>query len=139
MINWEAVWRKRFSAGLSTARGASRKAHATTCRDCHAPCITGLDGDRLAFTALCDPWPVDSAGELAALLAGRRTWSLRWAGVRYELDPRTAIEIAATHPDAIEVLAEHACGRPLPARAVPARRATRFAGAVETFSIDPPF
>lgn len=134
----ERIQRILFRSGRITAGGISRKAHAATCTECDGPLIVGLDGDRLAFTARADPWPIDVHGEVAALLLGRRTWSLTWAGTRYELDPRTAIEISATSPDRVEVLAEHRCGQRIPPRAA-ARRPSRFARAPETFAVDPPF
>jgi len=92
--------------------GVARTLTATRCRRCHAPLLTGLDADRCALPVTVDPDPVDTVGELTALLTGRATLNLvHTGGHKYVLNRRTKFQISAPrkHP----VLAEHACGLPL--------------------------
>lgn len=138
-VDWERVHARRRAEGFEDESGYSRRARAGRCDKCRAPIMAGLDGDLLAFTARCDPWPVDAQGELLALLTGRRTYRLRWSG-RYELDPRTVIEIRGASTSDVEVLVEHRCGQPIPAltreHPNPARRSPPSA---TTTTTEPPY
>lgn len=105
-------------AGYLTETGLGRRARLTRCTTCRAPVMSGLDGDVCALEAWCDPRPLTPAGEAAACVDGRRTWSLTKARAgRFELDPRDAREIRR-HPAGTErrrdVLAEHRCHAELP-------------------------
>lgn len=106
--------------GLWNPDGVHRAARARYCKKCGAVVLVGLDDDTSAFTAIADPFPLDGPGELTALLTGRTTYRLRWAGGRYELDARDQFHIAGSPPGAldvtgrlVEVLAAHACGQVL--------------------------
>lgn len=107
--------RRLEDTGLMDAEtGATRTARTRRCPTCRRPIIHGLDANWAAQIACCDPWPLTPIGEALTLLAGRRTWSLTFAG-RYELDYRDHWRIrglpAATRHD---VLAAHECGLPPP-------------------------
>jgi hypothetical protein len=145
MTDWQQVQRIRYAAGQIDETGTGRRAHAIYCPQCHALCIAGLDADRCAISVRCDPVPVpDPAGELAALLAGRRTYRLSWVG-RYELDPRTPVEIETEHPGdplnggVVEVLVQHRCGLPTPGVPGHWEPRNRHAGPPVGPDDDPPF
>lgn len=112
-FDYNALKRKQLKDGVIDEDGTGRRARTMLCRRCGAPIFAGLDDDRTAFTARVDTNPLDVNGELVAVMTGRRTYRLSWRG-RYELDPRTAIEISAQPAGDVEVLAEHRCGQPLP-------------------------
>lgn len=98
-------------AGYLTETGLSRRARLRHCPTCGVYVMTGLDGDTCALEAVCDPRPLTAWGEAYAWLDGRRTWALTKPG-RFELDPRTSREIAATPAGSqprLDVLAQHAC------------------------------
>lgn len=96
--------------GGRTPTGATRKASLRTCR-CHQPILVGLDADRCALAAACDPYPLTPAGEVWALRDGR--WTYLLAGG--QLQPRDRWNIPGHPPDdATRVLAEHRCGHPIP-------------------------
>jgi len=108
------------STGAWNEDGVSRTARGRHCKNCGRVVIAGLDADRCAIPAIADPFILDAAGELAAVLTGRATYRLLWAGGRYELDARDQFHIAGSKPGArdglgrpVEVLASHVCGRPL--------------------------
>lgn len=111
--NWSMVQRILGARGLANADGISRTVRAGVCRRCHAPILTGLDSDVAALPARVDPEPVDQAGELLAVLAGRATYALRRAGLRLELDARSSFHMKTPPGNGrFDVLAEHACGTP---------------------------
>lgn len=125
--------------GVLNPHGQGRAAGAATCQHCKRTVIRGDDHHRVALLATCDPTPVDTEGELQALLAGRKTYALNWVGSRYELTRRLAINITSKPANArtadFDVLAEHKCGAPqIPAvathLAIPQR---------PTLSDNPPF
>jgi len=71
-----------------------------------------MDGDLAALTVTADPYPLNIAGEVAALRAGRRTYQL----FRGALDPRDRWNIPGHPPTAdLTVLAEHRCRDLIPA------------------------
>lgn len=123
-------WLKHLllEAGHLTSDGATRAAHATRCRRCNAPIVIGLDHERTALTARCDPQPLNPEGEYRALLAGRTTYTITWRYSRYELDNREPEHITAHpagHPDnRFDVLATHTCRQPIPTQ----HQATAHAG-----------
>lgn len=94
--------------------GVGRRATIRPCADCRQATVTGLDADRCAHRATCDPNPLTARGEAIALIAGRRTYALRRLFGRLELDHRDHWQIRANpagHPDnRYDVLAEHRCG-----------------------------
>lgn len=118
--------------------GISRRATAGYCRRCDALVLRGLDSDVGGIPTTCDPAALSRPGEVAALLLGRHTFELRWAGSRgYAIDgPRYAARItarpAATTPG-VDVLAEHACGSTLPTAD------SRLPPPPPPLPIDPPF
>ncbi|MBA9003752.1 hypothetical protein [Thermomonospora cellulosilytica] len=107
------AWLQRTRAG-----DTSRAATLRLCRKCRAPVIVGLDADRAARTAYCDPTPLTELGEAVAVMQNRRTYDLMSGPSRKELSPREADHIRK--PRLYPVLAEHKCGAPLAAFAVPA-------------------
>jgi hypothetical protein len=93
--------------------GVHRSAGLRLCNRCGAPILVGLDADVAALTAHTDPDPIDTAGEVLALLAGRTTYDLApRAGGRRQLDYRAAWNIKAQRR--YPVLVSHSCGRPIP-------------------------
>lgn len=118
--------------------GVRRAARAHTCRRCGGHTMRGLDADRAAWAVAVDTHPLSPAGELAALLAGRATYSLIWiSGLgRYEIDFRYPENIEHEPPGSTanrDVVVVHTCGAPrldtlrtsiiLPARAVELKEA----------------
>lgn len=96
------------------ADGIRRAASNSRCRDCRAPILTGLDADRVALVARCDPQPVSPIGEVIALATGRPTYNLSYTAGRLQIDHRDQWRIASRHRDRGHVLAEHRCHSPLP-------------------------
>jgi hypothetical protein len=91
-----------------------RAAVVKRCPRCHAQIIAGLDDDICATDAFVDPQPLAPLGELHARIDGLMTYDLAWRGVRYEIDWRDACQITGFPPasrDAVDVVAEHRCGR----------------------------
>jgi hypothetical protein len=77
--------------------------------------MRGLDADRAAWAVAVDVYPLSPAGELAALLAGRLTYSLIWiSGLgRYEIDFRYPEHIEHKPPGSTpnhDVVVAHSCG-----------------------------
>ncbi len=102
------------AAGHLDSDGVGRRAVATFCRRCSVAILTGYDADRCGLRVRVDPQPLDALGELAAVMAGLATYTLRTglAG-RPELDHRYAERMRGEQPMAgmYDVLAEHRCGR----------------------------
>lgn len=98
--------------GQWNADGISRKAAARLCPLCRRPMMVGLDADTAAFTAKCSPEPLNATGELLALMAGLRTYSISWLGNAYVIDFRDVDRIKWSPPGSNsrdDVLAEHRC------------------------------
>lgn len=79
--------------------------------------MRGLDADRAAWPVAVDVYPLSPAGELAALISGRPTYSLIWiAGLgRYEIDFRYPENIEHSPPGSKvnrDVVVGHRCGTP---------------------------
>lgn len=94
--------------------GVRRQARAVECRRCGATVMRGLDGDALAAPVAVDVAPLSSAGELAALVAGRRTYALTWVPgrARYEIDIRFPDMIECQPPGTVmnsDVVSAHLC------------------------------
>jgi hypothetical protein len=106
--------RQLETAGRWNSDGIGRSLTAGCCRSCKQPVVRGLDADVAGIPATCDPEPIDQAGELLALVAGRATYTVRHIGGRWQIGYRDHWRIKAGRPAA--VLAEHRCGSPpLPA------------------------
>ena len=113
---------KQIAAGKAAALrrdpdGVHRAAKARTCRHCHQPTFTGLDNDMCAYTATVDPAPLSAAGEVLALMFGRRTYTFTWypSRGRYEIDLRDQWSIESKPPGAnpnTDVVSEHVCDSP---------------------------
>ena len=103
--------------GHLSITGLSRKARVLDCPHCRVPCIAGLDSHIAALDAWCDPTALTLDGELEALLAGLRTFTL-WRGSEIAL--RHQWIVAADHakrrnPSPTRtILAQHRCGDPVP-------------------------
>lgn len=110
---WRRIERTLVTRGLWDDQvGVGRKARASLCRRCRAPVMAGLDHDRCALTAICDPFPLSALGECSLLLMNRPTYSLRWISDHYVLNHRDQWSIAgrpAGAPGMVEVLGEHLC------------------------------
>jgi len=91
-----------------------RRARVVGCKTCNEPVFSGLDGDIAALEVRTDVRPLNAAGELAALIAGRTTYELTWncSNGRYELEWRSQWQIVGRPPGTpgIDVLATHVCG-----------------------------
>lgn len=106
------VVRHLIAQGHLDTDSVGRRARLRTCHDCGHLVVTGLDHDRTALRATVDLAPLNPAGELTALLAGRRTYVLGFTGSAYCIDIRWPESIAAkpagTFPNC-DVVAEHKC------------------------------
>lgn len=119
--------------------GGSEACRAWTCNKCGAPVMRGPSG---AFTAVVDPAPLTAVGELAAVLAGRQTYRLRWtAGTYYELWFREALDMRASPPGTdplVDVVVGHQChAPPLPRGSVTQSGITRHTA--PPLPTEPPF
>lgn len=97
--------------------GVRRAARAAACRRCGVSVMRGLDADMAAAAVAVDVQPLSPAGELAALLAGRRTYALTWVAgrARYEIDVRFPDMIEFRPPGSVfnsDVVAGHVCHAP---------------------------
>lgn len=101
--------------------GISRAAKIGRCPKCSITVLCGLDGDRAAFPVTCDPYEIDTRGEMVAILLGLRTFMLtrssRSSGIAWNLDPRDEWGIAAGQRTPL--VAEHRCGIAVPPAARP--------------------
>lgn len=98
-----------IAKGVMTESRLTRNARPRRCTRCGTYTLVGLDADTLAFEAHAEPTPTTSAGELQALLAGRRTWTLHHG----RLEQRDADDIRLDPADqAGNIHAEHTCGSP---------------------------
>jgi hypothetical protein len=99
----------------NTIGGVARAARSTSCGRCRSPVMVGLDDDMCALSAVVDVYPLSPAGEVVALMSGRRTYSLTWAGGRYEIDRRDSYRIEGMAPgdrSNVDVVVNHECGTP---------------------------
>jgi len=93
------------------AKLAATADHATEtlCPRCGAPVLTARAGRIAALDVIADPEPVDTTGEILALLDGRLTWHL----VIGALGHRRITWRGTTHiragPARHPVLADHVC------------------------------
>jgi hypothetical protein len=95
--------------GVMTSDRVTKHARPRRCPTCHLYTILGLD--EFPHRVAVDPLPTTSAGELFALLTGRRSFALD-AGELYE---RTAGRLLFRPADTHPVYATHQCGSlPLP-------------------------
>lgn len=94
--------------GAANTDGVRRAIRATTCRDCGAGILTGLDADRAALPVVVDVDPVTELGEVLALAAGRVSYNLRIGNGACELDRRDRHTISA--PRRYRVVVSHECG-----------------------------
>lgn len=104
-----------IASGAMTESGLTRRAKPRRCNRCNAVVVVGLDADVCAFEVRVDPQPLNAAGELLALLEGRRTLTLHGAASGRMLDPRWPEHIrtapAGTTPRE-DALREHRCDTP---------------------------
>lgn len=113
---WTRLRDHLIAAGAMTPDGTTRRAQPRRCRTCNAHVITGLDADRCALAVIADPTPLDAAGELLALVQGRRTFTLNHDSGRMVLNYRDDGRIRHRPPGGdYDVLPAHVCGQPLPA------------------------
>jgi hypothetical protein len=94
---------------LTRARGdATRAARLRQCPRCRGAVLVGLDGDVAAGTARVDPAPLNSLGEAAALIDGRRTYTISGDKHRKQIDYRQDWHISEGTKGR-HVVAEHKC------------------------------
>lgn len=110
-------WLAQHIATTTGAPPGARNAWPRRCPTCRAHTLRGLDGDWAALEATADPTPLDRQGEALARLTDRRTYALRLVGDRHRLTYRDRWQIQGPRnwPTPYDVLAEHQCGKPLPA------------------------
>ena len=97
--------------GLLSETGLTRNAGIRTCRTCRTNCLAGIDINGL--DTWTDPQQLHPAGELQALLDGRRTFNL-YAGK--QLMPRDR-HLMAAYPAGHKqrpTFATHTCDQPIP-------------------------
>ena len=106
---------KAAHATRTGAHMGQRTARVHGCTHCGQPIFRGLDDSIAAIDVTADIRPLDAAGELAALLAGRSTVELTWLSDRYELHRRDRWRIRdrPAGTPGIDVLAAHTCHNPL--------------------------
>lgn len=111
-----ASWAKaRLVAGgvMDRQTGATRTARARYCERCRAHIFRGLDADWGSLSRDIDPHPLTRLGEVAVLLAGRRTFTLRFLYSQFVIDPRNRFVIAAEPAGSVpgaDVVVQHDCG-----------------------------
>ena len=93
-----------IAGGKLTPSGLGQAAQLRTCPRCWQWIVRGLDHRRCALEVTCDPVGLTPRTELAAVLAGCRTYEL-WGT---ELERRDASKIARGMPK--PVVATHRCG-----------------------------
>lgn len=106
------VVRHLITQGRLDSDGVGRRARLRACRRCGQFTATGLDHDRVAMRAIVDLAPLNPAGELVALLTGRRTYLLGFENNAYRIDIRWPESIAARPAGTLrncDVVAEHKC------------------------------
>ncbi|MFG1997892.1 hypothetical protein ACGFNU_01940 [Spirillospora sp. NPDC048911] len=85
------------------------------CRSCDALVMRALDAPVAGIDTRCDPVPLDTLGELSALVQRRRTFDAVPMGRHCELVHRDLWRIEhRRHP----VVAEHRCPGPVPGSAL---------------------
>lgn len=103
--------------GRFNSDGIKRSAKMGTCPDCGRPILRGLDGDRAAMVAICDPYEIDLNGELIALALGLRTYSLTrtqsGSSAAWNLDVRLPT-VCAQDNQRNAIVAAHRCGIAIP-------------------------
>jgi hypothetical protein len=126
--------------GLWDADGTTRVARGRRCRTCREYTLAGLDANRCALPVAVDVDPLSPRGEVAAVLSGRTTYSLRLLADQLELDRRGAFEIRSGRTERLDVLPRHVCGLPslglVPGLGAPSRLGFRSAALMP---VDPPF
>jgi Tfp pilus assembly protein PilW len=103
------------------ADGITRAARMRGCSECGKPILVGLDDDRCAMVAHCDPHEIDAAGEKLAILNGLRTYDLSRgqssSGSAWQVSSRYSTAMAALAdgaPQRYAIVAAHRCGVAIP-------------------------
>ena len=105
--------RKKSELKQLVGRTTGRGARAIRCRSCGQEVLLGLDADVLAVQTTADWTPLDTSGELLALLQGRKTYRVdRMLGGNLRLTKRRAKHIARGIRtwDKFDIVPEHRCG-----------------------------
>lgn len=104
-----AAKRALIAKGLMDDQGVTARPRQRHCRRCGAAVIAAL-ADTL--TVAVHPTPTTVAGELAALLAGARTYQVWGSSMSYR--DHWVIRAAVNHPDVVDVHVAHSCGMAAP-------------------------
>lgn len=102
---------------LIRSDGIGRRCKPRRCRDCGEHVVVGLDGDRCARVVSAQPGPISREIEVAAIILGRKTFTLlplvnSKSFPAFELIERTPSMIRRN--SIWDVLSEHRCGSPMP-------------------------
>ena len=82
------------------------------CPRCRAQTWTGVeDSNRAALPYRLNPEPVDTLGELSAVVAGLRTWTQHWNGDVHLRGVQAIAQWPAGRTPRQAVHADHACGQ----------------------------
>lgn len=102
---------------LVRSDGVGRRCKVRTCSGCGEHVVRGLDGDRCAVVVSAQPGPISREVEVAAIVLGRKTFTLLPL-VNAKTFP--AFELIERTPSMIrrnsiwDILASHVCNSPLP-------------------------
>lgn len=127
--------------GQWNSDGIARKARGRLCPKCGEPTMAGLDADLCAGVAVCNPQPLTPLGEVYALFAGLRTFTLEWLGGHYEINFRDEWRIKgmpAGSKKNVDVIAEHRCGLQFNGNQVAESQTIRTSKS-EEYGSEPPF
>lgn len=112
-----AVYEWMVRSQLIRSDGIGRRCKVRVCRSCGDHIVQGLDGDRCAVVVSAQPGCISREVEIAAIVLGRRTFTLLPL-INAKTFP--AFELIERTPSMIrrnsiwDILAEHVCNSPLP-------------------------
>lgn len=121
--------------------GATRNARMAKCHNCKRPVIIGLVNPQFGTYAIeCDPNPLSSSGELAAILAGAVRYRVVAHGGRWEIAHRDIFSLRGKPAGSAnqDVLIRHECGKDNPFDTMPSALRVAAKPTVE-LSDTPPF
>lgn len=102
---------------LETKTGGFRAARWGRCPICQELTLHGMDADLCAGMVTVDPTPLSTLQELACMIIGRPTYSIKERGTSYELNDRRDAYLYGTRPPdhrGKTIGPEHRCGARFP-------------------------